>query len=56
MGRTLEGLVDPMGGTGDLLRLEVGAVYLISVSCLVVKEEAFGVYGWGGILISKTGN
>lgn len=40
---TLEGLTDPEGGTGDLLMYEVGAVYFISVCCLVVKVETLGV-------------
>jgi len=39
---TLEGLMDPEGGTGDLLRF-VGDVYLISIRCLVVKVEALGL-------------
>lgn len=43
IGMTLEGLLDPEGNTGDLLRFEAGGVYLTSVCCLVVKVEARGV-------------
>lgn len=35
--------MDPEGGTGALLRLDVCCVYLISVCFLVVKMEALGV-------------
>ena len=42
IGMTLEGLLDPEGGKGDLLRFEAGGVYLTSICCLVVKVEALG--------------
>lgn len=42
IGMTLEGLMDPEGGPDDLLRFEVGGVYLIPICCLVVKVEALG--------------
>lgn len=50
---TLDGLLDPEGGTGDLLRFVADGVYLISICCLVVSVEALGEYGWAGILISE---
>lgn len=43
IGMTLEGLLDPGGGTGDLLICEVGGVNLISLFCLEVTVEALGV-------------
>ncbi|KAG7216073.1 hypothetical protein INR49_007825 [Caranx melampygus] len=47
---TLEGLMDPEGGTGDLLRLDDGAVYLISICCLVVKLIQHGLVGFNLLL------
>lgn len=43
IGMILEGLMDPEGGTGDLLTFEAGGVYLISICCLVVRVEALTV-------------
>jgi len=38
---TLEGLVDPEEGRGDLVRFdEVGGVYLVFICCLLVEVEA----------------
>lgn len=42
IGTTLEGLTDPEGGPEDLLRFEVGDVYLTPICRLVVKVEALG--------------
>lgn len=39
---TLDGLLDPDGGTGDLLGFVAGGVYRMSVCCLPVSVEALG--------------